>query len=76
MLILVISMSFGTPLEGAISGIRASQVRLESCVDPKSIVVCSAEIMCRSRSGIGLFVRSFVDLRTSLDCSLGSDLVE
>ena len=40
------------------------------CVDSKSIVVCSAEIMCRSRTALGT-VREIVyrSQNNSLDCS-------
>ena len=76
MLILVIGMSLEIPSESVTSGIRAFQVRLGLCVDPKNIVVCSTEIVCRSRTGVGLFVRLCVNLRITLDCLLGSDLVE
>jgi len=56
------------------SNIRAFQVLLGSYVNPKSIVVCSREMECRSWSGIGLFMGSYVDLKTTLVLIIGINL--
>ena len=49
---------------------------MESCVNSKSIGCCLAEIVCRSRAVLGLFMGSCVDLKITFELLKESNLVE